>query len=238
MSQYRDTGVVLRTWKLGEADRIVVLFTEHHGKVRAVAKGVRRTRSKFGARLEPPTQVALQLHEGRNLDIITQAETVENYRSVREDLDRLARGVSMLEVVDQLAQEGEPDPQLFRMLTGALRVLADDDPPLVVAGFFLKALTQTGFGPMVDECVVCGSDGPLVAFDPDRGGMLCGPHRLGLPVSADAAAVLAQILGGNLGAALALPASSVTSEVDRIAIAAMEHHLERRLRSPSVLEGN
>jgi len=67
---------------------------------------------------------------------------------------------------------------------------------------------------------------------------LCGPHRLGLPVSADAAAVLAQILGGNLGAALALPASSVTSEVDRIAIAAMEHHLERRLRSPSVLEGN
>lgn len=235
MSQYRDTGVVLRTYKLGEADRIVVLYTEEHGKVRAVAKGVRRTRSKFGARLEPPTQVALQLHVGRSLDTITQAETVENYRAVREDLDRLARGVAMLEAVDQLTVEGEPDPAMFRMLTRALSVLADDDPPLVVAAFFLKVLGQSGFGPTVDVCIDCGTDEALVAFDAGRGGMLCASHRQGIAVSPDAVALTAAILGGGLATALAAPPSSATAEVDRLATSALEHHLERRLRAPSVL---
>lgn len=235
MSQYRDTAVVLRTWKLGEADRIVALYTEHHGKVRAVAKGVRRTKSRFGARLEPPTCVALQLHAGRNLDTITQAETVDNYRAVREDLDRLARGVSLLEAVDQLGVEGEPDPALFRMLVGALRTLAVDNPPLVVPAFYLKVLAQTGFGPVVDACAVCGSDGPLVAFDTERGGMLCNAHRHGLAVSPDAVDLVAQILGGGLAAALAATTSPATTEVDRVATAALEHHLERRLRAPTVL---
>jgi DNA repair protein RecO (recombination protein O) len=235
VSQYRDTAVVLRTWKLGEADRIVALYTEHHGKVRAVAKGVRRTKSRFGARLEPPTCVALQLHAGRNLDTITQAETVDNYRAVREDLDRLARGVSLLEAVDQLGVEGEPDPALFRMLVGALRTLAVDNPPLVVPAFYLKVLAQTGFGPVVDACAVCGSDGPLVAFDTERGGMLCNAHRHGLAVSPDAVDLVAQILGGGLAAALAATTSPATTEVDRVATAALEHHLERRLRAPTVL---
>jgi DNA repair protein RecO (recombination protein O) len=235
VSQYRDTAVVLRTWKLGEADRIVVLFTENHGKVRAVAKGVRKTKSRFGSRLEPPTQVALQLHAGRSLDTITQAETVDNYRLVREDLDRLNRAVSMLEAVDQLAVEGEAEPDLFRMLVRALALLATDNSPLVVPAFFLKALGQSGFGPVVDSCVVCGSDGPLVAFDTERGGMLCGPHRQGLPVSATAVDLVARILGGSLASALAEPASPATGEVERLATSALEHHLERRLRSPTVL---
>ena len=235
MSQYRDTAVVLRTWKLGEADRIVALYTEHHGKVRAVAKGVRRTKSRFGARLEPPTCVALQLHAGRNLDTITQAETVDNFRAVREDLDRLARGVSLLEAVDQLGVEGEPDPALFRMLVGALRTLAADNPALVVPAFYLKVLAQTGFGPVVDACAVCGAAGPLVAFDTERGGMLCNAHRHGLAVSPACVDLVAQILGGGLASALATGESPATAEVDRVATAALEHHLERRLRAPTVL---
>ena len=126
VSLFRDRGVVLRTYRLGEADRIVVLLTEHHGKVRAVAKGVRRTGSKFGARLEPLSHVALLLWQGRgDLDVVNQAEVVDHFRTVREDLDRVGRGLSMLEVADQLAQERHPDPRLYEMLVGALRVLAD-----------------------------------------------------------------------------------------------------------------
>ncbi|MFN7148703.1 MAG: DNA repair protein RecO, partial [Microthrixaceae bacterium] len=98
MSLYRDTAIVLRTHKLGEADRIVVLLTRGHGKVRGVAKGVRRTTSKFGSRLEPGSHIQVQLHEGRGeLDIVTQAETVEPYRRTREDLSRLSRASSLLE---------------------------------------------------------------------------------------------------------------------------------------------
>src|SRR6188768_202123 len=103
MALYRDQGIVLRTYKLGEADRIVSFMTERHGKVRAVAKGVRKTKSKFGARLEPMSHVALQLYEGRELDIVTQAESLDHFKANREDLDRLTRGVTLLEAADQIA---------------------------------------------------------------------------------------------------------------------------------------
>ena len=107
---YRDEGIVLRTYKLGEADRIIVFVTRGRGKVRAVAKGVRKTKSKFGSRLEPMSHVALQLYEGRELDIVTQAESIEHFRVIRDDLDRIARASAMLEAVDQMAQEGEVEP--------------------------------------------------------------------------------------------------------------------------------
>lgn len=238
MSQYRDTAVVLRTWKLGEADRIVSLYTERHGKVRAVAKGVRRTKSRFGARLEPLTQVALQLHSGRNLDTVVQAETVRNFRVLREDLELLGRAVAMLEAVDQLTEEGEPDADLYRMLVRALGVLADGRSALVVPAFFLKALAQTGFGPVVDSCVMCGTPGPLVAFDPGHGGMTCAAHRRGMAVTPRAVSLVTQILGGGLADALAEPESDATREVDRLATGALEHHLERRLRTNTVLHGD
>ena len=107
MPLYRDVGVVLRTYKLGEADRIVVLCTQGRGKVRAVAKGVRKTKSRFGSRLEPGSHVSLQLYEGRELDIVSQAELVESQQALRDDLDRLGRAAAILEAVDQVSQEGE-----------------------------------------------------------------------------------------------------------------------------------
>src|ERR1700758_2879201 len=138
MNLYRDEGVVLRTHKLGEADRIVVLMTAAHGKVRAVAKGVRKTKSRLGGRLEPPSRVSLLIYDGRDLDVITQAETLEHYPALRQDLDRLTDALSLAEAVDQVAQEGEPNPALYRMLTGALQTLAATDtrPPLLVAAFY------------------------------------------------------------------------------------------------------
>ena len=129
MSLYRDTAVILRTYRLGEADRIIVLMTKGHGKVRAVAKGVRKTRSKFGSRLEPGSYIQVQLYEGRGeLDIVTQAETVEAYRRTREDLGRLSRAASLLEAVDQVAQDREPAPRLHDMLVGGLRTVEETEP--------------------------------------------------------------------------------------------------------------
>ncbi|MCU1497486.1 MAG: recO [Acidimicrobiales bacterium] len=236
MALYRDQGIVLRTHKLGEADRIITLMTERHGKVRAVAKGVRKTKSKFGARLEPTSHVALQLYEGRELDIVTQAESIDHFKAIREDLDRLTRAVTMLEAVDQLSLEREPNPDLYRMLLGALRTVAARNSALVVAGFHWKILALEGFRPQVEGCVVCDTPDGLVAFDPTEGGLLCGEHRRGTRVSPEAVALLQQILGGRLALALEAESSPATHEVDHLATRVMEHHLERRLRSVGLLE--
>lgn len=236
MALYRDQGIVLRTYKLGEADRIVSFMTERHGKVRAVAKGVRKTKSKFGARLEPPTHVALQLYEGRELDIVTQAESIDHFRAIREDLDRLTRAVTMLEAVDQLALEREPNPELYKMLVGGLKAIADRNSALLVAGFHWKLLALEGFRPVVEHCASCERDDALVAFDPDVGGLLCPDHRQGTRVSAEAVEMMQEILGGRLATALERPASPATHEVDQLATRVMEHHLERRLRSVGLLE--
>ena len=237
MSLFRDTGVVLRTYRLGEADRIIVLMTEEHGKVRAVAKGVRRTSSKFGARLEPLTHVDLLLWQGRSdLDIVNQVEVVETFRHVREDLGRVAKGLALLEVTDQIAQERHPDRRLFTMLVGALRALSDKnaDPTLLAPSFFLKALVLEGATPVLDACASCGeSDGDveLVAFDLVEGGTLCRRCRRGRPMSGAALVLLRRILGGDLAAVLAGPPPEGADEVAELATEAMEVHLDRRIRS-------
>jgi DNA repair protein RecO (recombination protein O) len=237
VSLFRDTGVVLRTYRLGEADRIVVFLTERHGKVRAVAKGIRKTTSKFGARLEPLTHVDLLLWQGRSdLDIVNQVEVLHSFRPVREDLARLPRGLALLEVADQLAQERHPDPRLYSMLVGALSALADDsaDPTLLAPAFFLKALVLEGAGPVLDACAACGEpDGvvDLVAFDLVAGGTLCRAHRSGRPLSPPALALLRRILGGDLAAVLSGPPPPGADEVSELATEAMEAHLDRRIRS-------
>jgi len=232
---YHDRGVVLRTHKLGEADRIVTFLTRDNGKVRAVAKGVRKTKSRFGGRLEPPSHAQLLLYQGRELDIVSQAETIDHFRPLRDDLDRLGRAVSMLEAADQLALEREPNPRLYEMLVGALRALSDQDAPLVLAGFFLKVLALEGFRPQVEACVVCGGDGPLVSWAIEEGGLRCAAHRQGPALSAEAVDVLQHALGGRLGAALNETRGPVVSEVDHLVVRAVEHHLERRLRSVTAL---
>ena len=236
MAIYREAGIVLRTIKLGEADRIVTLVTEGRGKVRAVAKGVRKTKSRFGGRLEPLTHVSLQLYEGRNLDTITQAETLESFRHVREDLDRLARASTLLEAVDAVVQEGEEDPRLHQMLLGALRTLDAQPTPLVVPAFLWKLLAHTGFRPMLDECASCGEAEPIVAFDLSEGGVLCRSCARGARLTPEGLALLRRILGGDLVAVLAEPASAAGYEVEHLATRAVEAHLERRMRSVGVLE--
>jgi len=238
VSLYRDDGVVLRTWRLGEADRIIVLLTAEHGKVRAVAKGVRKTRSKFGGRLEPTSHVAVQLHRGRgDLDIVTQAETLDRFEGLRLDAERFAEASSLLEAIDVVAPDREPDRERYRMLVGALRTLNDRPAALVVSAFLLKLLAHEGLAPQLDVCVRCGVDGPLVSVDVGEGGVMCRDCRRGPSVSPSAIAVMRAVLGGGLAGALAVTDPSVCAEVDAVATSAVEYHLERRLRSRRVLDG-
>lgn len=235
---YRDTAVVLRTYKLGESDRIVVLLTEEHGKIRAVAKGVRKTKSKFGARLEPMSHVRLLLSQGRELDIVSQADSVETLAPMMADLDHLTNGIAVLEAADQMTLDREPAPHLYRMVVGALRTIAERSGPLVVPSFYWKLLAAEGVAPELDACVRCGEDGPLVAFDMDQGGALCRACRTGAPLSPEALDLMRMILGGRLNDALAAPASTTTHEVAAHATRALEHHIERRLRTVAMFESH
>jgi DNA repair protein RecO (recombination protein O) len=229
---YREQGVVLRTYKLGESDRIIVLMTAGHGKVRAVGKGVRKTKSRFGSRLEPPHNVSLQLYEGRELDIVTQAESIDHFRPIRDDLGRMTDAMALLEAVDQVAQPREANARLYAMLVGALRALANSRSPLLVPAFFWKLLSLEGHGPLLTQCAGCGaSDTELVAFDLTEGGTLCRSCRRGQSISPEALALLRRILGGDLGRVLGEEDGPVTSEVALLATRSLENHLERRLKA-------
>lgn len=233
---YHDTGVVLRTHKLGEADRILVILTAEHGKVRAVAKGVRKTTSKFGGRLEPLAHVNLLVRVGRSLDTISQVETIDHFRPLRTDLTLLTNAMAMVEAIDQISPEREPVPHLYRMLLGGLRTVAAGPSALVVPAFFWKLLAADGVAPELDSCVSCGSPGPLVAFSVEEGGALCRTCRRGAALSDAALTLLRRILGGDLVAALREPASPAGHEVEVLAVRSLEHHLERRLRAVALLE--
>jgi DNA repair protein RecO (recombination protein O) len=235
---YRDRGIVLRSIKLGEADRIVTFLTEGRGKVRAVAKGIRKPKSRFGARLEPTSHVALQLYEGRNLDVVTQVETIDANRPLREEYESFTQAIAMLEAVDHVAQERQANVPLYRMLAAALRTLALQPVPAVSAAFFWKLLSLEGVHPVLDGCARCG--GPVAGaatFDVSEGGVLCRPCAgAGAPIVAGAALVLVgRMLGGDVRAVLAEPPGPALREAESLALRALEHHLERRLRSTPML---
>jgi DNA repair protein RecO (recombination protein O) len=246
MPLYRDEAVVLRTQKLGEADRIVTLLTRRHGRVRAVAKGVRRTGSKFGSRVEPFMHVDLQLHTantegGSGLDIVTQAETVSPYgESMAGDYARYTAGTAVLETAERLtSEEREPSLRLFLLTVGALRALAADEhvPTLVLDAFILRALAISGYEPVLDTCARCDVPGAHRAFVVAAGGVVCSDHRPpGAPVvSAATLQLMAALLGGDWGIADAAE-PKVQREASGLVAAYLQWHLERGLRSLRLVE--
>ncbi len=172
MRLYRDRAVVLRQHKLGEADRIVTLLTRENGLVRAVAKGVRRTRSKFGARLEPFAHIDVQLHPGRNLDIVTQVQAIDSFAGdIVSDYGRYTCGCAVLETAERLAgEERAPVPALHRLTVAALRAVADGKRPreLVLDSYLLRAMGIAGWAPSLVECARCATPGPHRAFHVGR----------------------------------------------------------------------
>lgn len=240
MPTYRDEAVVLRTHKLGEADRIVTMLTRENGKLRAVARGVRRTSSKFGGRLEPFNHVDLQLAQGRALDVVTQAETLHAYgEPLLGDYDAFCVGQVMLETADRLvAEEREPALQQYRLLVGALRVLGHgttDGPrpaTMVLDSYLLRALAIAGYAPALEDCARCGTEGPHDFFNPSAGGMVCVDCRP--PGSArprpGTVGYLQNLLTGNWEATRDLPVAT-QREATGLVQAFVQWHLERGLRS-------
>ncbi len=238
---YRDEAVVLRTQKLGEADRIVGLLTRRHGRVRAVAKGVRRTKSRWGARLEPFSHVDLQLYAGRELDIVTQAESLASYGStIVADYPSYTAGTAMLETAERLtAEEREPSLRLFLLLVGGLRALAEGEhaPTLVLDAFVLRSLSVAGYQPSLVDCARCGAPGPHRAFAVSAGGMVCpGCRPAGSTAPAPATVALLDALGNG-----DWPTADGTGvweqrEASGLLAAYLQWHLERGLRSLPLVE--
>lgn len=238
---YRDEGVVLRTQKLGEADRIVTVLTRGHGRVRAVGKGVRRTRSKFGSRLEPFTHVDLQVYEGRSLDVVAQAEALASYGDrIVDDYPRYTAGTAMLETAERLtAEEKEPQTQQFLLLVGALRTLAGGShgPGLVLDAFLLRSLAVAGYAPSFDDCARCARRGPHPFFQVAAGGSVCGSCRPAGSVSParETLDLLAALLAGDWAVADASHARH-RREGNGLVAAYLQWHLERGLRSLRLVE--
>ena len=241
MSLYRDEGVVLRTQKLGEADRIVTLLTRDHGRVRAVAKGVRRTTSRFGARLEPFGHVDVQFYEGRSLDGVTQVETLASYGSrLVHDYARYTAGQAMLETAERLTpEEREPSVQQYLLLVGGLRALVaeEHDPGLVLDAYFVRSLSVAGWAPSFDACARCGVPGPHSSFHVAAGGALCADDRI--PGSAAPAPetfeLMGALLSGDWGVADASSARA-RREASGLIAAYLQWQLERGLRSLPLVE--
>ena len=176
MSLYRDEGVVLRTSKLGEADRIITILTRGHGKIRAVAKGVRRTKSRFGARLEPFMRVDVLIAEGRSLDVVSQAEAVTAYGApIAADYAAYEAANVIVETIDKLAStEHEQLPNQYRLLIGALNALAKQShaPQAIGDSYVMRALALAGWTPRLGTCVVCGKAEPAY-LSIASGGVMC-----------------------------------------------------------------
>ena len=246
MPLYRDEAIVLRTQKLGEADRIVTLLTRRHGRVRAVAKGVRRTASRFGARVEPFTQVDLLLHSAQvpgasSLDIVTQAETIEPYgERIAADYPRYTAGTAVLETAERLtAEEREPSLRLYLLVVGALKALVEGvhAPTLVLDAFILRALAIAGYEPSLEACARCGEPGPHRFFAVAMGGFVCAEHRPpgAATVSPPAGQALVALMVGDWAVADAVE-PKVQREVSGVVSAYLQWQLERGLRSLPLVE--
>lgn len=241
MALYRDTGVVLRVQKLGEADRIVTLLTRRYGKVRAVAKGVRRTRSRWGARLEPFNHVDVQCYTGRSLDVITQAQTLDAFApQIVADYGAYSCGCAILETADRLvSEEGEPSLRVYLLLVGAVRALADRtrDPSLVLDAFLLRAMSHAGWAPSLSDCARCADPGPHRAFNVAGGGAICPRCRPPGSVypAPETFGLLDALLHGDWDVADG-SAQSVRREASGLVAAHLQWHLERQLRSLPLVE--
>ncbi|WP_138315569.1 DNA repair protein RecO [Rhodoluna limnophila] len=234
MPLYRDEAVVLRTHKLGEADRIVTLLSRYNGQIRAVAKGVRRTGSKFGARLEPFMVVEAQFYEGRTLDVVNQVETIGAYgREIIADYPAYTAATAMVETAEKLTGD-DSSPQQYLLLVGALRSLAnrEHDASLVLDSYLLRALAIAGWAPNFVDCSRCSAPGPHQAFVMQLGGVVCRDCRPAgaAVIDQQTAVMLGALLSGEWEVVEAAP-DGIRSAASGIVAAYSQWHIERGLKS-------
>ncbi len=237
-------AVVLRSFPFGEADRVLHVYTASSGRLGAMAKGVRRTKSRFGGRLEPFSHVELSLHRGRGeLATVTGASLIRSHDRIRADGRRLHVGLVGLEAMLKLFTEEERNDRAFLALTRFLDALDEREPtqgsrpaldPLVLS-FQLKLLWLSGFLPHLGSCVECGVEEGLVAFDPSAGGVVCaGCDRSAIPLTPDGFRGLAALLGAPIADAAALGIDRrAARDVLSVVTSSYEHHGGFRLRTVS-----
>jgi len=234
--EIKDDAVVLRTYKSGEADRVVVLWTRQHGKIRVIAKGVRKTTSRMGGTLETLAYVTVDLVKTRGeFYVARHVQHREHLATLRSSYSRISAGYAVVEAVDAIPSDGVPDLEIFELLTRVLLTLDDGsfEPALVPASFYFRLLALDGSEPVVALCVNCGRSGPLVAFDAQIGGTLCDECRQGVALSNDALVLIRRVVGGDLATVLREESPPGAGEVMAIAQEAIEVHFGKRLRAPS-----
>lgn len=230
-------AIVLRSFPFGEADRVLHLYTAASGRIGAMAKGVRRTKSRFGGRLEPYTRVDLMLYKGRkDLDTITSADILTSFDAIRRDYARLTAASAIAEIVDKITPDRERAFSTYALLVGGLQALADDKGATVVPAFLVKLLSLCGYHPELKACAGCGDAGRLGGFSPSLGGVVCEDcyeeDDSAMRMPPERIALLSRLLASEFGS----PASqqetdALTQALRRYA----EFHLERPLRSLHLL---
>ena len=240
---YRTQAVVLKATDLGEADRVLTLYTLHHGKIRAVAKGVRRPGSRLGGHLDLLTHSQLMLAHGRNLEIVTQVETIHSFLGLRDDLWRAGLAYTVAELVDRLTEDGHEDRASFEALVEALdRVASDADAELAVRLFEATLLERLGYRPQLHDCVRCRAEMRRVDcyYSAPAGGVLCplcGPSDAAArPISANAFAMLRLLQAGDYAVVKRVrKQAALRSEVEAIQRDQIRYLLERDLKSSAFL---
>jgi DNA repair protein RecO (recombination protein O) len=238
MAIRRDQGIVLRSYPFGEADRVVVLLSPNHGKIRTVAKGIRKTKSRFGGRLEPFTHVDLVLYEGRNLDTITQVAVIEPYPRLRTNLDAVVAAGTMVEAADAVAQEGESSMRLFLLLQRGLRALdAGETGANLITSYLLKLADVVGIAPSLQQCASCGRVDDLHRFSFGGGGAICDRCRTeGAVRLRDGVTEYLATLAITDFAQLSPDDDALSGEAMGIARRFVEYHLDRKLSSLAVMD--
>jgi len=239
----RAEGVVLRHSDFGEADRLLVLFTREMGKVRAIAKGVRKPRSRKGGHLEPFTRVNLLLAKGRHLSIITQAEALNIYYPLYEDLELFGHVSYIIELIDRFTLEGEANPALYALLIETLERLNDGENPFLVVRYYeLRMLDFVGFRPELFECVSCKAkiEPEDQFFSYEMGGVLCPQcapqHDSMRPVSLNALRFLRHYQRSSYTQARRAKVNDlIRMEMETLMQAYVAYLLERSLNSPAFL---
>lgn len=242
MPVYKTEAIVLRRANLGEADRVITLFTREHGRLSVVAKGARKPKSRFAGRLEPFTHLRALLGQGRTLDVVSQVEVIDPFPAVRGDLGRMSAAFFVAEVTDRATPEREPQSAIFAALRQALRVIASGDAELAGHWYAAQVLSLSGYGPITDRCVICGR--PLrsgAAFSLALGGGLCPADRARDPEAMPASAVALAAMGflrempvTALGRVALAP--NQRAEVGGLLRRCLEYRLEVRLKSVGVAE--
>jgi len=225
---------VLRSLRYGEADRILHVYTPQRGRVSAIAKGVRRARSRFGGRLEPFFRLQLDLHEGRGeLLTVTGAQTVEGYPRLRSDARALDAAARACDAVGRLFETGEPHPNVFNLLCRRLSLL--DTGAGAASGradalaFRLKLMLAAGLAPQLGACAGCGEREHLVGFSGAAGGVVCGAcEAISFPLDPDAYRFMTEALGLPLADAPGAPEQAL-GQVERAISETLEHHAHVRL---------